>query len=82
MAHTQSSLISSDVADAVTQSSIHCCESVAAPVVNIIHEDNELNTSLASSSTSHVSSSDNHHVHTCSNPTSTDTGFSSNFKCK
>ena len=79
MIHTQSSLISTDAADAVTQPSFQCCVSVAAPAVNIIYEDNELNTSLVSSSTSHVSSSEDHHVHTCSNPTTTDTSLTSNF---
>ena len=87
MTHTQSSLICTDAADAVTQSSFHCCVSVVAPAVNIIHEDDELNTSLVSSSTRHVSSNEDHHVHTCSNPTSTDASLNSNstgncFKCK
>ena len=87
MTHTQSSLISTDATDTVTQSSFQCCVSVTAPAVNIIHEDDELNTSLASSSTSHVSSSEDHQVRTCSNPTSTDTSLTSNsagnyFKCK
>ena len=86
MTHMQSSLISTDAADAVTQSSFQCCVSVAAPAENIIHEDDKLNTLLASLSTSHVSSSEDHHVHTCSNPTSTDTSLTSNsigncFKC-
>ena len=87
MTHTQSFLISTDAADAVTHSSFQCCVSVAAPAVNIIHEDDELNTSLASSSTSHVSSNEDHHVHTCSNPTSTNRSLISSsigncFKCK
>ena len=88
MTHTQSSLISTDAADTVTQSSFQCCVSVAAPAVNIIHEDNELNTSLVCSYTSHVSSSEDHHVHICSNPTPTDTSLTSSstgncfkFKC-
>ena len=77
MTHMQSFLISTDAADVVTQSSFQCCVSVAAPAVNIIDEYDELNTSLASSSTSHVSSSEDHHVHTCSNPTSTNRSLTS-----
>ena len=72
---TRPCLKSTDAANTVTQSSFECDVSLVAPAVNIVHGDNELNTLLISSSTSHVSSSEDHHVHTCSNPTSSDLSF-------
>ena len=53
----------------VAQSSLQCSVSLAGPVVNIVHEENEQSTSfVSSSSTISVSTSKDHHVHTC--PTS------------
>ena len=75
---TQPCLKSTDAANTVTRSSFECDVSRAAPVVNIVHGDNELNTSLISLSTSHVSSSEDHHVHTCSNSTSSDLSVTAN----
>ena len=82
----QPCLKSTDAANVVTDSSLECDVSLAAPAVNIVHGENELNTSLASSSTSHVSSSEHHHVLTFSNPTSSDISLTTNstgnyFKC-
>ena len=75
---TKPCLKSTNAANVVTHSSLECGVSLAAPVVNIIHGENELNTSLATLSTSHVSSSEDHHVHTCSNPTSSDMSLTTN----
>ena len=75
---TKPCLKSTDAANVVTQSSFECDVSLAAPVVNIIHGENELNTSLATSSTSLVSNSEDHHVYTCSNPTSSDMSLTTN----
>ena len=72
---TQPCLKSTDAANVVTQSSLECDVLLTAPAVNIVHGENELNKSLATSSTSHVSGSEDHHVHTCSNPTSSDLSF-------
>ena len=75
---TRPCLKSTDDANVVTQSSFEYDVSLTAPVVNIVHGENELNTSLATSSISHVSSSEYHHVHTYSNPTSSDVSFTTN----
>ena len=77
---------STDAANSITQSSLECGVSLAAPAINIIHGENELNTSLTSSSTNHVSSSEDHHVITCLNPTSSGMPLTTNstgdyFKC-
>ena len=84
---TQPCLKSTDAANVVTQSSFECGVSLTAPVVNTVHGENELNTSLATSSTSHVSCSEDHHVPTFSNPTSSDMPLTKNstgnyLKCK
>ena len=58
------------------QSSFQCSVSLAGPVVNIVHEENEQSTSfVSSSSTSFVSTSEDHHVHICPTTISTDTSL-------
>ena len=83
---TQPCLKSTNAANSVIQSSLECGVSLAAPVVNIVHGENELNTSLISSSPNHVSSSEDHHVITCLNPSSSGMPLTTNstgddFKC-
>ena len=60
----------------LVQSPLQCSASLAGPVVNVVHEENEQSTSFISSSTSCVSTSEDHHVHICSTTISTDTSLS------
>ena len=50
----------------VAQSPYHCSVSLTLPVVNVVHDENEQSSSLVSSTTSCVSTRDDHHVHVMS----------------